>query len=439
MRTTTLVSRAALLFGLVALAVTHANAQGPTFTGLNGWTAGNNNNPFNTDPNSDNNDDNNDNNNSTGSGDDNGSGNDNSSLNGSGSGSSSGNGNGSGSGGGYGNNNNNGGGYGGGFEGGFGNNGGSTSPFGPEINGLNNGLEYASLATYRVAHGVLASLAFAFLFPLGAILLRYIPGKAAVSTHWIIQVIASALYLIAAGLGLYLLSMIRIPSGAGLLDIMRGNAHPIIGIVLLIALFFQPVFGILHHRQFKKLQKRTWVSYVHLWLGRLSITLGIINGGLGLALADATGAPVAAYAVISSVMWFFWVLTIIKTSIRDFNARKGHKDSEIAAKIYDEDHEYPARTRNEGAGAVVAPRENAGVRGNASAGPYPAAVPMPEQDIPSPPYEPGPYYEEHMAHANHRRQRDFGRDEMQGIKEVIDSDSVSIITASQDEMRRGQV
>ncbi|KAI0546524.1 hypothetical protein F4679DRAFT_557100 [Xylaria curta] len=434
MRTTTLVSRAVLLFGLIALAVTHVNAQGPTFTGLNGWTAGGNTNPFDTDPNSNNNnDDNNDNNNGTDSGSENGEGNEIDGGNNSGSGNVNGNGGGTG---GYGNNNNNnGGGYGSGFEGGFGNNGGSTSPFGPEINGLNDGLEYASLATYRAAHGVLASLAFAFLFPLGAILLRYVPGKAALSTHWIIQIIASALYLIAAGLGLYLLSMIRIPSGTGLLDIMRGNAHPIIGIVLLIALFFQPVFGILHHRRFKKLQKRTWVSYVHLWLGRLSITLGIINGGLGLALAGATGAPVAAYAVISSVVWFFWVLTIIKTSIIDFNARKG-KDSEVAAKIYEEDHEYPARPHNQAAGATASRPENTGV---GSAGPYPAAAPMPEQDIPSPPYEPGPYYEAHMAHANHQRQQQFGRDEMQNMKEVMDSDSVSIITASQDEMRRGQV
>ncbi|KAI1749430.1 hypothetical protein F4782DRAFT_513167 [Xylaria castorea] len=441
MRTTTLVSRAVLLFGLVALAaVTHVNAQGPTFTGLNGWTPGtnnNNNNPYNPDPNSNNND-NSDNGNSTDNGNDDGNG----TGDGSGDGGASGNGNGSGSGD---SGSNNGGNY-GGYDGGFGNSGGSSSssPFGSGLDGLNDGLEYASLVSYRAAHGVLASVAFAFLFPLGAILLRSVPGRGALHSHWIVQVVASVLYLIAAGLGLYLLSIIRIPSsGAGLLDVARGNAHPIIGIVLLVALFAQPVFGILHHRRFQKLHRRTWASYVHLWIGRLGITLGIINGGLGLALADAKGAPVVAYAVISSVMWSLWVLATALRALRDARSRTEKEDSEIMAKIAQDDREYLARAHSERAGSGTAtPRmENTGARRDdsvrSSAAPVSTAA---EQDIPSPPYTPGPHYEAHMAHATHQRQRQFGRGEMQSIKEAMDgSDSVSIISASQDEMRRGQV
>ncbi|KAI8946003.1 hypothetical protein F4801DRAFT_566055 [Xylaria longipes] len=297
--------------------------------------------------------------------------------------------------------------------------------------------------SYRLAHGVLASIAFAFLFPLGAILLRSVPGKGSFASHWVIQLVASALYLIAAGLGLYLLSIIRIPSGAGLLDIARGNAHPIIGIVLLVALFFQPIFGVLHHRRFKKLKRRTWVSHVHLWIGRLGITLGIINGGLGLALAGVKGAPVVAYAVISSVMWSLWVLATLLRAFKDSKGRGEKENPEVWAKIFHEDNQYVARIRNVRAGSrTAAPHtENTGgPNGNESTRSHAATVPTAEQDIPSPPYTPGPHYEAHMAQVNHQRQQQFGRGEMQNIKEVLDgSDAVSIISASQDEMRRGQV
>ncbi|KAI0456490.1 hypothetical protein F5B21DRAFT_467911 [Xylaria acuta] len=431
MRTTTLVPRAVLLFGLVALAVTNVNAQGPSFGNVNGWTPGSNSNPYNPDPNSNNNDTD-DNGNSTDSGNDN----DNAAGTDSGDGSGS-----SGENGDYGNNN--GGNYGGGYDGGFGNDGGSSSPFGPELNGLNEGFEYASLMSYRVAHGVLASIAFAFLFPLGAILLRSAPGKGAFVSHWIIQLIASTLYVVAAGLGLYLLRKIRIPSsGAGLLDIARGNAHPIIGIVLLVTLFFQPLFGVLHHRRFKKLKRRTWASHVHLWIGRLGITLGIINGGLGLALAGVKGAPVVAYAVISGVMWSLWVLATLLRSFRDSKARREKEHSEVMAKIIQEDREYLAHRRSDRAGSgTAAPHvENTGVDRNDSARSHAATVPMAEQDMPSPPYTPGPHYEAHMAHVHDQRRQQFAGGEMQSIKEAMDrSDTVSIISASQDEMRRGQV
>jgi hypothetical protein len=63
------------------------------------------------------------------------------------------------------------------------------------------------------------------------------------------------------------------------------QAHPIIGIVLFILIFFQPILGYMHHRLFKKYKRRTFWSHAHIWLGRIIITLGIINGGLGLDLA----------------------------------------------------------------------------------------------------------------------------------------------------------
>lgn len=89
--------------------------------------------------------------------------------------------------------------------------------------------------------------------------------------------------------------------------------HPIIGIVVFVALFFQPILGLVHHLLFKRHQTRTIWSHGHIWLGRLAITLGIINGGLGFQLANRPGSHSAmiAYSVIAGVMWLVWVAASI--------------------------------------------------------------------------------------------------------------------------------
>lgn len=78
-----------------------------------------------------------------------------------------------------------------------------------------------------------------------------------------------------------------------------------------IVLFFQPALGLIHHAQFKKYQTRTVWSHAHIWVGRLVITLGIINGGLGFQLAESMGMEVKdrmiAYSVIAGVTWVAWV------------------------------------------------------------------------------------------------------------------------------------
>ena len=108
-----------------------------------------------------------------------------------------------------------------------------------------------------------------------------------------------------------------------------GRYHPIIGIVIFAVLFLQPVLGLIHHFQFKKYGRRTFWSYGHLWLGRLLITLGIINGGLGLLLATQTGygrpttGQIAAYGVVAGVMWLLWVAASIVGERRRSAVRSG--------------------------------------------------------------------------------------------------------------------
>ena len=81
--------------------------------------------------------------------------------------------------------------------------------------------------------------------------------------------------------------------------------------MLFILLFFQPLLGFLHHSGYKKYQRRTIWSYGHLWNGRIVITLGIINGGLGFMLAGNTRTGPIAYGIIAAVVWLTYVAAII--------------------------------------------------------------------------------------------------------------------------------
>ncbi|KAI2619277.1 hypothetical protein GGR54DRAFT_647944 [Hypoxylon sp. NC1633] len=178
----------------------------------------------------------------------------------------------------------------------------------------------------RTAHGVLAALCFVVLFPVGAILMRMVSGRHAWILHATTQCVAFALYIAAAGLGLHLIDVVRIPPGnTSLLENPSTNAHPIIGIVILVALFLQPILGIYHHRQFKRLKRRTVFSHAHLWLGRLMVTLGVVNGGLGLQLAGASRDAVTAYSVVAAVAWLIWLVTAVTWEVRQHRDRRQNR------------------------------------------------------------------------------------------------------------------
>lgn len=165
----------------------------------------------------------------------------------------------------------------------------------------------ASKRPIIIAHAVLAAAAFVFFFPVGSILIRLGNFRGLWLVHAAIQVFAYILYIAAFAIGVY------ITTHAPLIN----NAHPIIGIVLFILLFFQPILGFLHHVMFRKHSRRVVWSYGHIWLGRIIITLGIINGGLGLQLAQRVGifAPsnsaVIAYSVVAAVMWLAYVIAAV--------------------------------------------------------------------------------------------------------------------------------
>lgn len=164
------------------------------------------------------------------------------------------------------------------------------------------------------AHGITGSTAWCLVLPLGAILLRLWPsGKplagsnkpwkpSAFWMHVLTQTLGLMLYLVNFAQGVYM---------AHLTDKFH-NYHVYIGIVIFAFAFTQPITGWVHHVLFLKGRGRTSASHVHVWLGRALITLGAINGGLGLLLLAKTpyhaqNADYIIYGVITAVVWLVYV------------------------------------------------------------------------------------------------------------------------------------
>lgn len=88
------------------------------------------------------------------------------------------------------------------------------------------------------------------------------------------------------------------------------------GTVVVALMGLQPFLGWAHHRYFVKNQKRGVISHVHIWLGRLLMVLGIINGGLGLQLASSPQGYIITYSVIAGIAFVLYVGGVITGRIR---------------------------------------------------------------------------------------------------------------------------
>lgn len=159
--------------------------------------------------------------------------------------------------------------------------------------------------TIMLAHGVIMTLVFAGLYPLGSSLMLLL-GKWYIHAAW--QAVAYLLMWAGFGLGSWF---------ANHDDVYFDNPHTALGTIVVILLAIQPVFGWLHHAHYRKVGKRGTFSYIHVWYGRVLILLGIINGGLGLLLADRTsGAWLIAYCVVAAVVPSFYLSSIVFSFFR---------------------------------------------------------------------------------------------------------------------------
>jgi len=143
----------------------------------------------------------------------------------------------------------------------------------------------------RNAHACIMSIVFIVLYPLGAIGIHlpidripylrnsYLRNKV-MAIHAPIQIIAFVMMVGGMALG------IRIGHDLGYLN-HPVHAHVVIGLLVVCTIIvFQPAMGILQHLYFKKTGGKSIFAYLHRWIGRGAIALGMINSGLGFQLAS---------------------------------------------------------------------------------------------------------------------------------------------------------
>ncbi|KAJ5047068.1 uncharacterized protein L3040_002912 [Drepanopeziza brunnea f. sp. 'multigermtubi'] len=226
---------------------------------------------------------------------------------------------------------------------------------------------FGAVADYQKAHGIIMGVVMVLLFPFAAMFIR-MGGNGMV--HAILQMLNLCALIVGLGLGVKLADMTHVvgspfskrqwspPPGfdpssipgfgngsggaggsgsggsstggsgngassstlggaagasrAGRLGIENlSSTHTIFGVVIVVLFLIQPIFGIIHHMQYKRNQARAPVSHLHIWYGRVIILLGVINGGLGLKLARNSPNGVIAYSVVAGVVGLAYVLMCV--------------------------------------------------------------------------------------------------------------------------------
>lgn len=86
-----------------------------------------------------------------------------------------------------------------------------------------------------------------------------------------------------------------------------------------------PILGLAHHAMFKKTGERSIWGLGHMWLGRVMILLGIINGGLGIQLSGGPSWAIPAYSVVAAVFVVAWIGAIVYSGRKKGGAVKEEK------------------------------------------------------------------------------------------------------------------
>lgn len=158
------------------------------------------------------------------------------------------------------------------------------------------------------AHGAIMAITFIAMYPLGSILMPLL-GKWVIHAAW--QMVSFILMWIGFGLGVV---------SAQRTNINFSATHTMFGTAIVVLMVIQPVLGFIHHRQYLKTSQRGPISAAHRGYGLALVAMGIINGGLGLALASAPRGAIIAYAVVAAVVTIGYLLVKLIVTSR---ARRG--------------------------------------------------------------------------------------------------------------------
>ncbi|ORY57532.1 uncharacterized protein BCR38DRAFT_354536 [Pseudomassariella vexata] len=195
------------------------------------------------------------------------------------------------------------------------------------------------------AHGVIMAIAFVILYPLGSILMPVL-GKWMLHGAW--QGVTFVLMWVGFAIGIVIVQRME----TGLVQ-----THTIFGTVIVCLMVLQPVLGYMHHRHYVQHQARGAISYAHIVYGRVLMMLGVVNGGLGLQLANASNNLVIAYSVVAAIVFVLYVAVKGFTSFRKRRSGAGGQgknlpqQKEASPPPREEHYEMPRRpygTQREG-------------------------------------------------------------------------------------------
>jgi hypothetical protein len=175
--------------------------------------------------------------------------------------------------------------------------------------------------TIILAHGIIMTIVFAAGYPIGALLMPLV-RKWFIHASW--QMLVFLLMWVGFALG-YIASDRK--------GIFSEEAHTVLGTFVVALMGLQPVLGWLHHRQFKKTQRRGVFSRVHTYYGQFLMLVGIINGGVGLALAGASTGYKAAYSVVAVVFGLLYIGVVVMGRFR--SGSKGQPVAQRGPKMSD--------------------------------------------------------------------------------------------------------
>ncbi|CAK4033797.1 Hypothetical predicted protein [Lecanosticta acicola] len=198
-------------------------------------------------------------------------------------------------------------------------------------------------------HGLSMALAFMLLLPAGVIGLRSGSSQGFI-IHWTIQLTAS--FLILVGFSLGLMKHRRVDT-----------VHQCVGIGLAALVGAQGLLGYWHHARFVRLKRRTWVSHLHVWLGRVFMLTGWVNLVTGLrlrGLKSDSGLVISTIIIgcLEGICLFVAVRWLqvrrAQTAYQPVWVREGDKDSfALAGDMDDEESECAdADDRGGGGGGV---------------------------------------------------------------------------------------
>ncbi|KAH7336704.1 hypothetical protein BKA65DRAFT_459591 [Rhexocercosporidium sp. MPI-PUGE-AT-0058] len=172
---------------------------------------------------------------------------------------------------------------------------GNTNTGGVTFGSAKNG----AMADYQKAHGIVMGVVVVLLFPFGAMFMRM---GGSMIVHGVLQLLSLCAMLVGLGLGVKLKNM---------KSMKLSTTHTLFGIIIVSLFLLQPIFGLIHHLQYKRTLSRGIFSHIHIWYGRILMALAVINGGLGLKLAKNTKNGEIVYGVVAGVVGVVYIAMCI--------------------------------------------------------------------------------------------------------------------------------